>query len=345
MNFKQTTPLLAVFAMVAHAQIATVRTSGQYDTDGTVLYSVYVATSAQKLTGVAVGGTVPLGTRFLEVVDLPAGVSFEGVRDNVAVWGLKEIPADRLIGPFTFRAKPDGAAPVIAEPSAAVSYQQPEPGLAEYAGTQNPLVPTEPKGSLTFDQRGTLNDKNENAPVYVAKTGVLLFVPEGAVLTQTTFTVERQAIDESRLPKTDVPLWWCGLYAVSVSPSISSLKDFGIAFPTRRNVPLGIPVTISSNTDNGFVKASDPVRAIGFGGGGFGSPFCIPSGFGQLACRSSGGFGGGFGQFGFGVTVADRTASSVSGAQLSNAFNVPTTPTTAIQDGTSNIIAILIGRR
>lgn len=51
-------------------------------------------------------------------------------------------------------------------------------------------------GAITFDQRGTLNEKNENAPIFVGKTGVLLFVPEGAVRTQTTVSIERQNIEE-----------------------------------------------------------------------------------------------------------------------------------------------------
>jgi hypothetical protein len=332
MNLMKAAPLVALLATAAQAQLATVRTSGQYEPNGTVLYSVYVATGAEKISEVAIGGTVPLGTRFIESVDLPAGVSFEGVRDNVAVWGIKEIGADRLIGPFTFRTKPDGAAAIIAEPSAAVSYQKPEPGLADYAGTQTLLAQLEPAGSVTFDARGTLNEKNENAPIYVGKTGVLLYVPDGAVRTQTTISIERQEIDESRLPKTEVPLWWCGLYKVSISPSEAATKQFSFAFPNRRQVT--------------------PVRAIGFGGGGFGAVVCDSFPFGQTVCRSAfagGGFGGGGfggGQFGFGVPVAARAASTVTSAQLSAAFNVPTTLVSAISDGTSNtIIAILIGKR
>jgi len=268
---------------------------------------------------------VPLGTRFIESLDVPAGVTFDGVRDNVAVWSLKEIGANTLVGPFTFRARPDGAAPVLAEPSAAVSFQAPEAGIVEYAGTEKVLAVLESTGSHILDQRGTLNEKGENAPVLVGKTGVYLFVPEGAVRSQTTVTVERQTIDNERLPKTEEPLWWCGLYKVSLSPAEKPSKEFGFSFPTRRSVTPGLPVTAVSNTDYSWVKAATDNRAIGFGGGGF---------------------GGGFNQFGFGVSVADRTRATVTAAQLSNAFGVPTTPISAITDGTSNtIIAILIGRR
>ncbi len=343
--------LIAASLFAADVPFATVRSSGLYDADGTVLYSVYIATAGQKLEDVAIGGTIPLGTRFLESVDVPAGVVFEGVRDNVAVWSIKEVPADRLIGPFTFRARPDGAAAVIAEPAAAVSYQKPEQGIVEFAGKDTILQKLESKGSVIFDQRGTLDAAGKNAPVEIGRTGVILFVPEGAVRTQTTFTVEREAIDNDRLPKTEDPLWWCGLYKVSVSPEEQSSKPVSIIFPTRRHVTPGIAVEVATNSDGSFSKQSTGSRGFGFGGFG-GSCSSFP--FGTIGCN--GGFtpcnfncGSGFGsfnQFGFGVRVADRTQSTASINQLTSAFGTPTTPVQAITDGTSNtIIAILIGRR
>lgn len=329
--------ILALFTLTLSAQIAVVRTTGQYDADGSVLYSTYVATSSQKLETVAIGATVPLGTRFIESLDIPAGVTFEGVRDNIAVWSIKEIAADHLIGPFIFRARPDGAAPVIAEPAAAVSYQLPEPGIIEFAGTETVLSVLESTGSHIFDQRGTINDKGENGPVLIGKTGVYLFVPEGAVRTQTTVTVERQTIDNDRLPKTENPLWWCGLYKVSITPNEQTAKNFHFVFPTRRSITPGLPITVVANTDNSWAKEEN--RAFGFGSS-FGQGQCF-SQFGGVLCSGSvGGFPTGFNQFGFGVNVAARARASVTAAQL------PAGPIRSITDGTSNtIIAILIGLR
>ncbi len=352
------TLLIALTLSAAAAPLAVVRTSGQYDADGTVLYSVYVATGAETLTEVAIGETVPLGTRFIESVDVPAGVIFEGVRDNSVVWRLKEIAADRLVGPFTFRAKPDGAGIVIAEPSAAVSYLKPVTGLVEYPGKNTPLVAFEAKGTVIFDQRGTLNDKGENVPVLIGKSGVLFFVPEGAVRVQTTLTVERQAIDEELLPKTGEPLWWCGLHKITISPQTPATKPFSFAFPTRRQITPGLTVSVAGNEDGSWAKSTGTVTGIrptGFGGGGFGCQ-SVPFGFNTCGGGAGGGgfggqfggggFGGGFGQFGFGVLSADRLVSTVNSAQLSTALGIPATPISAITDGSSNtIIAILIGRR
>lgn len=336
--------LAAFFAVSLTAQVAAVRTVGQYDADGTVLYSVFVGTSGQKLESVAVGGTVPVGTRFIEALEMPAGVVFEGVRDNVAVWSLKEIPADRLIGPFTFRAKPDGAGPVVAEPSAAVSFTAPEGGIVEFAGSESPLPLLETSGAHIFDQRGTIDENGKNGPVQIGRTGVVLFVPEGAVRTQTTITVERQLIDNERLPKTAEPLWWCGLYKISISPTEATAKNFAIGFPNRRSVTPGLPLTEATNTDNSWAKDVS-LRAFGFGSQFGGSSSCFPQ-FGMTFCSTGigGGFGG-FNQFGFGVTVADRARATVTGAQLSSSFGTPATPVQTITDGTSNtIVRLIIGR-
>jgi len=232
-------------------------------------------------------------------------VTFEGVRDNVAVWSLPEIPADRLIGPFTFRAMPDGAA--------AVSYQQPESGSAEYFGKETVLVALENTGSIIFDQRGTLNEKNENAPVQIGKTGVLDFVPEGAVRSLTTLSIWRQAIDNDNAE----PTWWRGPYAVAITPDEVPAKNFAFALPTRRQVTLGLPAVATSIES----KSATTNRAFGFGSGNCAFP-----------------------QFGFGVSTADRDRATANAAQLSTAFGKPTTPVSAITDGSSNtIIAILIG--
>ncbi len=342
--------------------LAVVRTSGQFDADGSVLYSVYVATASQRLGEVAIGATVPLGTRFLENLDVPAGAVFEGVRDNSVVWRIKEIPADRLIGPFTFRTKPDGAAPVIAEPSAAISFAEPEKGLIVYDGKDTVLTPWELSGTVFFDHRGTLNDRGENAPVPLGKTGILFFAPAGAVTVATSVTVEREAINESRLPKTANPLWWCGLHRIVVSPGTPAAKDFGFAFPSRRPLTPGLALAVTGNADGAWSQPkSDGSRAAAAGEprrfpfGGFNNFGCSAS-FGFNTCFGSfggfggsqfgGGFGPGFSQFGIGVGTAERARATTSASELTAAYGTPTTPTTAITDGTSNtIIAILIGHR
>lgn len=338
--------------------LAVVRTLGLYDTDGSVLYSAYVASKNAKLGSVAVGSTVPLGARFIEVVDAPSGAVFEGVRDNVAVWSAAEIAEDRLIGPFTFRAKPDGAAPLVAEQPAAVSFQSPEAALISYNGTDRPLVQPEDSGSVTFDQRGTIDASGKNGPVPVGKTGVLLLVREGAVRTQTTIAFERRRVVNANLPNEE-DTWWCAQYQISISPQENAPSGAGISFilPTRRALPAGLKVSAFAHVNGNEWKkyaSTSPQPEFGFNGG-FG---CATLGFNNIVCGGGSnctgfncGFNGGLG-FGFGVSNTLRQSGSVTGSQITSTTGTTTTAASSIRDGTSNItdgtsniIAILIGFR
>lgn len=331
--------------------LAVVRSLGIYDADGSVLYSAYVATKNAKLGSVAVGSTVPLGARFIEAVDAPNGAVFEGVRDNVAVWSLAEIGEDRLVGPFTFRVKPDGAAPLVAEQPAAVSFQTPEAAIVSYNGSDRPLVQPEDTGSVTFDQRGTIDAAGKNGPVAVGKTGVILFVREGAVRTQTTITFERRRVINANLPA-DADTWWCAQYQITMSPqeNPSSAADISFILPTRRALPAGLKVSTFTHLNGSEwtkLASTAPQREFGLNSG-FG---CATIGFNNIACGGARnciglncGFNSGNG-FGFGVSNTIRQTGSVTGTQITSTTGAATTAVNTIRDGTSNIIAILIGFR
>jgi len=335
--------------------LALVRSLGIYDADGSVLYSAYVATKNAKIGGVAVGSTVPLGARFIEAVDAPAGAVFEGVRDNVAVWSFPEIGEDRLVGPFTFRVKPDGAAPLVVEQPAAVSFQTPEKGLISYNGSNRPLIPLEESGSVIFDQRGTIDAAGKNGPVAVGKTGVILFVREGAVRTQTTMTFDRRRVVNADLPADAEDTWWCAQYQISISPQENAPSGAGISFilPTRRALPAGLRVSTFAHVNgNEWRKYASTSPQPEFGFGGFG---CASFGFNTIGCSGGSncvglncGFNGGNG-FGFGVSNTQRLAGTVTGGQISSTTGTTTSASSlisSITDGTSNtIIAILIGFR
>lgn len=334
-----------------YGQSAVIRSVGQFEPAGTVLYSVYVASRTQALGDVTISAALPPGTRFLENVDLPSGARYDGVADNVVFWTIPAVPEDSVVGPFTYRLKLDGSvSDVPATVASAVSMQQPRPELVEVAASSEKMPVLAESGSVTFDQRGTITATGENGPVAVGATGVLFFVPEGAVTGRTTVTFRRLSVENNTLPASAKDTWWCGLYQTTVEPASTTFaKAVSFVLPTRRPITPGLVVSAVTTTDLKEWQASATERGIGFGGGGFGGGFggggFCSSGFQQFGC-SFGGGGFGFGGFGgFGISNADKTASTINAASLTQNLGQAVTAA-GITDGTSNtIIAILIGRR
>ncbi|MFN7933790.1 MAG: hypothetical protein U0R19_10705 [Bryobacteraceae bacterium] len=342
-----------LLAMSAFGQSAVLRSVGQYEPSGTILYSVYVASRTQAISGVTITSALPPGTRFLENVDIPRSARYEGVADDVVFYTIPNVPEDTLVGPFTFRLKLDGTTnevPVSA--ASAVSIQQPRQELIEVAASSEKMPVLADSGSVTFDQRGTISASGENAPIPVGNTGVLFYVPQGAVTARTTVTFRRLDIESNTLPASAQDTWWCGLYQTTVEPASTTFtKEVSFILPTRRPITPGLSVSAVTTTD--LKEWQGTGRNIGFGGfgggfGGFGGG-CF-SGFQNFGCFGGFGFGGGFG--GFGISSADKTSSNINSTTLTRQLGQTVTAagitdgTSNITDGTSNtIIAILIGRR
>lgn len=143
--------VLLASAGLAQGTHAVVRSIGQFDSDGTVFYSVYIATRSQVVEEVVISSALPPGTRFLENVDLPRGARYEGVADNVVAWTIPALAADTLLGPFTYRVRLDGTRrEVPAAAAAAVAYQRPVAELVEFPAGTAALVPLADTGSITF---------------------------------------------------------------------------------------------------------------------------------------------------------------------------------------------------
>lgn len=132
---------------------------------------------------------------------------------------------------------------------------------------------------------------------------------------------------------------------MSIQPRVDFAKPVTYALPTRRPLTAGLTVRAFSSADLkdwGEVKAGSTSAAapkqLGFGG-----TTCRTVPFGFTSCSTNNfGFGGDFGAFG--VNVSDRLQSSITGTALSQQFGQAFRPA-RISDGTSNIIAILIGIR
>lgn len=336
-----------------YAQSAVIRSVGHYEPSGTILYSVYIASKAEALGEVTVSSALPPGTRFLENVDLPRGARYDGVADNVVFWTIPVVPEDTLVGPFTYRLKLDGSLnDVPATAASAVAVQRPRPELIEVAASAEALQVLADQGSVTFDQRGTLTASGENGPVAVGNTGILFFVPEGAVTGRTTVNFRRLSVESTTLPATAADTWWCGLYQTTVVPEGAAFtKAVSFVLPSRRPITPGLKVSGVITADLKEWQAGSTERGIGFGaGGGFGGGFggtCFSS-FGGFGCGFGGGFGGGFGFGGFGgfgISNTDKTAATINSTSLTQNLGQGVTAA-GITDGTSNtIIAILIGRR
>lgn len=337
---------LAGMAQAQH--LAVVRATGQFDGDGTILYSVYVASRTEALAEVTISSALPAGTRYLENVDRPRDARYEGVADNVVVWTLPELAADSVVGPFTYRLKIDGTVPEVpAFPAAAVAYQRPLLEFVDAPAASTSLRVFAEAGSLSFDSRGTVDASGANAAIEIGETGVLLFVPAGAVNVRTTLTIRRLPLDDRRLPANAAGTWWCGLYQFDVEPANATLaENVVLGLTTRRALTPGLATSVFESPDlvNWQVTKGSDSRAIGFGAGGGGSVQCFQQ-FGMTFCSVSRGFGFGGGFGAFGVSDAQRQLGNVSGSSMSSVLGASVTAA-QITDGTSNtIIAILIGRR
>jgi len=324
---------------------AVIRTTGVFEPDGNAVYSVYVASGQDDLEQLTISAALPAGTRYLESVHKPIDGVYEGVKSDIITWTIARLERDTVLGPLAFRVKPDGSGSELpATIQAAVAYDRPVSELVESPAPEGRLVPLAARGSITFDQRGTLDARGVNAPVTVAETGIVLFIPEGAVNERVTLTFTRLNVADAKMPSTNPPTWWCSLYQVTSEPRVVFSKAISAAFPSRRPLTPGIETSMFTTNDlESWQQQIGPVpggpkaeRSIGFGGFNQFGGQCI-SQFGFTTCGFGGGFGfGGFG--GFGYVEQDNLKSKTSGVSTgTSALNQLVSP--------PSIIAILIGIR
>jgi hypothetical protein len=350
MNAMKPLLLLSLTSGLLLAQFSTrgvIRTSGQFEPSGNVVYSVYVAAGPEDLEQMTITASLPPGTRYLEVVQTPLGASYDGVKADTVWWTYPKLEQDTVLGPFVFRVKLDGSGSAVpATIHAALAFERPIPQLVLTPEPSGTLTRLAESGSIVIDQRGTVDADGKNGPAPVGDTGVVLFVPEGAVGERVTITFTRLDVTKNKLPATDPPTWWCSLYKIVSEPQVNFSKSISLALPARRALTPGIQTSLFTTNDlETWNKALGPEpgkssteRGLGFGGGGF-NQFgggCI-SQFGFTTCGFGGGFGfGGFG--GFGYVEQDNLRGKTQGTTLgSSAISALVSP--------PSIIAILIGAR
>ncbi|MCB9437031.1 MAG: hypothetical protein H6673_08560 [Anaerolineales bacterium] len=240
-----------------------IRSVGVIDLDGTVLYSVLVATGPDTLTSVTITSPIPMGTTFIESPTTPEGAVFVGEVTGVVTWELETLEADTIMGPFTYRVSAENDTPLPRSPNAQVTWVEPNAGSIAINATEDTLQPFAETGMVNFDAEGTLNIDGENAPVPVGETGIYVFVPSGVVSELTTMAFTRMIVNPDLLPSDSADSWWCTVFSITLEPDVELSANTGIVFsvPSRKTISPGQPalIFVGNTTDDGATYTWEPL--------------------------------------------------------------------------------------
>jgi hypothetical protein len=225
--------------ITATPETLVVGSSGLLADDGSIFYSVFLANNTtDDLSDLVISSALPDGATFGEMFWTPESAVFDGEAEGIVNWTLPELPADTLIGPFTYTvtfAEEDAMIPANVAASAIWSE-----GEVSAALFDSELLPSEASGSITVDVAGT------DGIVQVENTGIFLLVPPNAYDQPVTFTFQRQPLTEdANLPPLaeGEDIWWCTSFTVSVEPADAVASESAyILLPTRRALTPGMEV-------------------------------------------------------------------------------------------------------
>jgi hypothetical protein len=202
-------------------------TWGQIDTDGTVLYSV--ALNVVKDYGtVTVTGKTPAGGTLVEAVAAPQAAGQPTIKGGEVTWPLVKLDKGTIVGPFVYRVRfADGAA-IPAASAATIAWQSPKVNSVEAtAELQGVLQPLSESGSLKVDSTGTASF------VAVGDTGIMAYVPAGAVGQLTTLNFKRVETQAMGLPTNTPSYWWCASVQISSDQVVQFSQPIALLLPTR----------------------------------------------------------------------------------------------------------------
>ncbi len=334
---------------VVASEVALVAGStGLIDEDGTVLYSVALASGDAAVENVSIQAQVPTQATFVEALEFPESATLVGQAGTAVTWEVASLEANAILGPFTFRVSfPDGFTEIPKGVTATITWVSPATGIIDATPEEGILKPLAESGQIVVDARGTVNEAGENVPLPVGETGIELLILPDTVAGTTTFTFRRIPITEDNVPSNVDNTWWCVLFEVAIDPVVELLQPIAFSIPTRRVLTPGLETSIFlSQGDDNWQEVSTPRQApVSFvpsfakqvrdngtstpAQSGFGFNSCSPFGFqGSLGCQF-GQFGGGFGGFGggcvsqfggcgfgVGVNVEDRARAIVTSDDL-----------------------------
>lgn len=310
--------------------------TGLIDEDGTVLYSVVLASGDAAVENVSVQAQIPSQATFVEAVEFPKSARLVGQVGTVVTWEVASLEANSILGPFTFRVSfPDGFTEVPKGVAATITWVSPTTGIIDATPEEGILKPLAESGQIVVDARGTVNEAGENVALPVGETGIEVLLLPDTVAVPTTFTFRRIPITDDALPADVEDTWWCAYVEMRVDPAVELTRPIVLSIPTRRVLTPGLETTVFLDQGDGNWKEfstprQDPVTYIlnmtkhnsdsswmipaQFGFGGFNNCTPMPLG-GNLGCGFNQ-FGAGFCNFGcgfgFGVNVEDRARAVVT---------------------------------
>lgn len=297
-----------------------IRSVGVVDLDGSVYYSVFLASGAAALTNITASATVPAGLTFDASVLAPetATVTTEG---NTISWAITELPADTLLGPLTFHVTVDAADSEI--PAGLAVQAEWTDGTAELAQAEDTITPFTTTGAITVDAAGTVDETGAPAVVTVGDTGLLVYIPAGAVSAETTINFERLPVPTGEeaaafFPPEAEGTWWCSVVRITLEPDAALNQSIVLAIPTRRAVTPGL-------ASGGFFRLPEGEWQVMEGA----TMFVSPDGRHTIAAgvQVTNGL-----EVAYGVNDSTRLSATISGT------NVIDGTSNTIRDGTSNIV-------
>ncbi len=213
---------------------------GVFQPDGSVLYSVLLASGAQSLGGLTVTALVPPGAMETAPGVTPAAARpmTEDTARDVFTWQVDSLAASTVLGPFTYRVTfPANVSEPPAGVEARITWNAPAAGIAAANFPAEPLRPLVEKARVTLSASGI-------AEPFVGEGGISVSAPERAVSAPVTITFTRVAIGEQSLPQNVTDVWWCALYKVETDLPLVLAKPITLGLPTRQVVTPGMKVVL-----------------------------------------------------------------------------------------------------
>lgn len=223
---------------------------GVLQADGTVLYSVLVASGSQALGNLTITASIP--TDAASAVPVVAPTNAKMITDqrskDVIEWQIDSLDASTVLGPFTYRVKfvegSDTAKAPPASTKATVAWQAPSAQSIEAVQRTGTLQPAAQISSFTLDPAGTLDANGDEQPLLVGDTGIRVSVPKDAVAAPVTLHFTRLTIDDQNIPQAVKDTWWCALVQIDSDAPVKLLKPILIGLPTRQILTPGMKVQL-----------------------------------------------------------------------------------------------------